>query len=173
MVRPGGNVWNVYDVPLRVRLACPDIWLGRIVAALECSGLVVDPHAAVGLSVAPGRVVVDEVDRWSAASMPHLVVGVWAHAIEVGPWVIPGVGPCARCVAAATLDEGDASRPGPLPAPLLSLAAGWVARDLTDWVRGETPSTWLCSWSLDHAALPRARRWERHPYCGCTWFDSA
>ncbi len=163
----------VYDVPLRVQLTCPEPWVDRITAALASAGLAADPHAAIGLSIAPGRQVGETVDHWSVESLPHLVVGVWPHAVEVGPWVVPGVGPCARCVAAATFDEGSAARPGPLPAPLLSLAAGWAARDVADWVRGDTPSTWLCSWSFDHAPLPRNRRWERHPYCGCAWFEMA
>jgi len=162
----------VYDVPLRVRLTCPDAWLGRVSPALASAGLVIDPRAAVGLSVAPGRVVGDLVDAWSVDSLPHLMVGVWPHAVEVGPWVVPGIGPCARCVSADTFDEGDPGLSEPPPAPLLALAAGWASRDLADWVRGETPSTWLCSWTLDRAPLPRSRRRERHPYCGCAWFDT-
>lgn len=160
-------------VPLPVRLSCPEVWLDRVTPALAVAGVVADDHAGVGLSVAPGRVVTDRVDGWSVESLPHLLVGVWPHGVQVGPWVVPGVGPCARCVAAATLDEGDPTRPGSLSAPLMTMAAGWAARDIGDWQRGERPSTWLCSWTIDHAPLPRSRRWERHPYCGCTWFDTA
>ncbi len=163
----------MYDVPLRIQLACPEPWADRAAAALASAGLVPDPHAAVGLSIAAGRQVAAAVDRWSVESRPHLLVGVWPHTVAVGPWVVPGVGPCARCVAAGTFDEGDPARPGPLPAALLTLAAGWAARDVADWVRGDTPSSWLRSWSLDHAPLPRQRRWERHPYCGCGWFEMA
>ena len=103
----------MYDVPLRVQLACPEPWVDRVTAALSCAGLVADPCAAIGLSISPGRQVGETVDRWSVESLPHLVVGVWPHAVEVGPWVVPGVGPCARCVAAATFDEGSAARPAP------------------------------------------------------------
>ena len=163
----------MYDVPLRVQLTCPGSWVEQVTAALGSAGLVPDPDAAVGLSIAPGRRVGADVDRWSVESLPHLVVGVWPHAVQVGPWVVPGVGPCARCVAAATFDDGERARPTAPPAPLLSLAAGWAARDVGAWMRGETPSTWLCSWTLDHAPLPRNRRWERHPYCGCAWFELA
>lgn len=163
----------MYDAPHRVRLTCPDDWADRVAPSLTVAGLALDPRAAVGLSIAPGRQVREAVDDWSVDSLPHLMVGVWAHRVDVGPWVVPGVGPCARCVTAATFDEGGSLPLGALPAPLLSLAAGWAARDVADWTRGETPSTWLCSWSLDHAPLPRARRWHRHPYCGCAWFEMA
>ncbi|MDT0188494.1 hypothetical protein Q9S36_50730, partial [Microbacterium sp. ARD31] len=102
-----------------------------------------------------------------------VLVGVRPHALEVGPWVAPGIGPCARCVAAAVLDDGSRS-PAPRPGrALLAIAAGAVARDLGAWARGETPSTWLTSWRHDHDPVPQQRRWERHPYCGCAWFDTA
>jgi hypothetical protein len=142
-------------------------------AALASAGIVVDAAAAVGVAVTPGRLVSPTVDDWSVASLPHLVVSVRPHAVEVGPWVVPGVGPCARCVAAAVLDEGRPSGPETIVRPLLAMAAGWVARDLGAWLRTEVPATWLTSWRLDHEPVPESRRWRRHPYCGCGWFDTA
>ena len=159
--------------PLRAQLDCPDAWLPPVVAALTAAGVVVDPGAPVGLAVAPGRLVSATVDDWTVSSLPHLLVGVRPHAVEVGPWALPGVGPCARCVAAAVLDEGRPARADDVRLPLLSLAAGAAARDLERWGRGETPHTWLTSWCLDDDPLPRPRRWERRPYCGCAWFDTA
>ena len=164
---------NPYDVALRAQLDCPAAWLEPVVAALAAAGVVVDPVAPVGIAVAPGRVVSATVDDWSVSSLPHLLVGVWPHAVEVGPWAAPGVGPCARCVAAAVLDDGSLLGAVPLPRPLMAVGAGTAARDLGAWRRGETPHTWLTSWRLDHEPLPRARRWQRHPYCGCAWFDTA
>lgn len=162
-----------YAVGLRTQLDCPAAWLEPAVAALTAAGIVVDPAAPVGLSVAPGRHVSAVVDDWSVSSLPHLLIGVWSYAVDVGPWAAPGVGPCARCVAASVLDEGGAPRAGQVPRPLLALAAGAAARDLDAWARGETPHTWLTSWRFDHQPLPAERRWQRHPYCGCAWFDTA
>ena len=162
-----------YDVTLRAQLDCPAEWRTPVVAALDSAGVVVDPGAAVGIAVAPGRQVSSTVDDWSVSSLPHLLVAVRPYAVEVGPWAAPGVGPCARCVAAAVLDDGSRHRIAQLPRPLIALAAGSAARELGAWVRGETPSTWLTSWRLDHEPLPQARRWQRHPYCGCAWFDTA
>ena len=124
------------------------------------------------IAVTPARLVSATVDAWCVDSLPHVLVGVQPYAVDVGPWVAPGVGPCARCVAAAVLDEGDRAAPGAVPRPLLALAAGAVARDLAAWSRSELPHTWLTSWRVDHDPVPAARRWQRHPYCGCAWFDA-
>ena len=162
-----------YAAALSARLDCPAPWQQQVLAALAVAGVVVDPAAPVGLSVAPGRQVSPTVDGWSVASLPHLLVAVWPWAVEVGPWAAPGAGPCSRCVAAAVLDEGTRGEPAAPPRPLLALAAGAAARDLGAWARGETPHTWHTSWRHDHEPVPRTRRWERHPYCGCAWFETA
>lgn len=162
-----------YAVTLRAQLDCPPAWTAPVTAALAAAGVEVAPGAAVGVGVGPGRTVSATVDDWTVASLPHLLVGVTSYAVEVGPWAAPGLGPCARCVAASVLDEGDPTRLPPVPRPLLALAAGAVARDLGTWSRGEVPHTWLTSWRFDHEPLPAGRRWARHPYCGCDWFDTA
>lgn len=164
----------MYDAPLRVRLASPAPRPPALDVALAGAGLAIDPAAAVGVVVSAGRspvpTVEDAVDRWIVESTPHLLVAAHAHGIEVGPWVLPGVSPCAHCVAASTLTQPQPGLPL-LPPALWSLAAGWVARDLQAWLRGESPSTWATSWLLDADPLPRSRRWLRHPYCGCAWWD--
>lgn len=157
----------------RVQLDCPSAWRAPVLAALLAAGVAIDASAPVGISVAPGRQVSALVDDWSVSSLPHLLVGVWPYAVDVGPWAAPGVGPCARCVAAAVLDEGRPLPADRVPLPLLAMAAGAAARDLAAWDRGEPPHTWLRSWRHDHEPLPTARHWQRHPYCGCAWFDTA
>ena len=106
------------------QLDCPDAWTGAVVAALTAAGVVLDRGAPVGIAVTPARLVSTTVDAWCVDSLPHVLVGVQPYAVDVGPWVAPGVGPCARCVAAAVLDEGDRAAPGAAPRPLLALAAG-------------------------------------------------
>ncbi|MCD6638280.1 MAG: hypothetical protein LT071_00005 [Nocardioides sp.] len=158
---------------LRVAVAVTDDWREPWVAALATAGVGSSHRAAVGLVVSRGRAPRPESDRWSVESRPHLLVDAREDRIDVGPWVLPGTGPCARCVEAATLDVGDPRPVGPLDPALVTLAAGWVARDLRAWLRGETPTTWATSWRLDHAPAPTPRRWQRHPYCGCAWFETA
>lgn len=172
---------HAYARPVRAQLDCPAPWHEPVLTALQAAGVVSDPTAPVGIAVTPGRLVSDVVDGWSVDSLPHLLVAVQPHAIDVGPWAAPGIGPCARCVAAGVLDDG--SRPGGaaealaggsgVPLPLLALAAGAAARDLAAWARGEAPHSWLTSWRFDHLPLPTARAWRRHPYCGCGWFETA
>ena len=164
---------TTYAAPLRAQLDCPDVWREPVAAALAAAGIVVDDSAGVGVAVSSGRLVSATVDDWSVASLPHLLVAVLPYAVEVGPWAAPGIGPCARCVAATVLDEGSPARGGGAPRPLLALAAGAVARDLGLWAAGEVPHSWLTSWCHDHEPLPVARRWQRHPYCGCAWFETA
>lgn len=161
------------DVPLRAQLDCPAEWREPVTSALLAAGVAPDPTAPVGLAVARGRLVSRTVDDWTVSSLPHLLVGVRPHAVEVGPWVLPGVGPCAHCVAAAVLDDGSRTAASCVQRPFLAVAAGLAARDLGAWSRGETPATWLTSWQVDHDPLPHERRWGRHPYCGCAWFDTA
>ncbi len=164
---------TTYAAALRAQLDCPDVWRGPVASALEAAGIVVDGSAGVGVAVSSGRLVSATVDDWSVASLPHLLVAVQPYAVEVGPWAAPGIGPCARCVAATVLDEGSPARAERAPRPLLALAAGAAARDLAAWAGGETPHSWLTSWRHDHEPLPTARRWQRHPYCGCAWFETA
>ena len=118
-----------YDVPLSAQLDCPAAWHEQVVAALAVAGIAVDGAAPVGIGVAPGRQVSATVDAWSVASLPHLLVGVWPWAVEVGPWAAPGLGPCARCVEAAVLDDGRTLRAAPPQGALLALASGAAARD--------------------------------------------
>ena len=169
---PTRPVPSSYAGGTRAQLDCPDAWTGTVVAALTAAGVVLDRSAPVGIAVTPARLVSATVDAWCVDSLPHVLVGVQPYAVDVGPWIAPGVGPCARCVAAAVLDEGDRAAPGAVPRPLLALAAGAVARDLAAWSRSELPHTWLTSWRVDHDPVPAARRWQRHPYCGCAWFDA-
>ena len=132
---PTRPVPSSYAGGTRAQLDCPDAWTGPVVAALTAAGVVLDRSAPVGIAVTPARLVSATVDAWCVDSLPHVLVGVQPYAVDVGPWVAPGVGPCARCVAAAVLDEGDRAAPGAVPRPLLALAAGAVARDLAAWSR--------------------------------------
>ena len=119
-----------YAAPIRAQLDCPAAWRTSRSLPSRVAGVVVDAAAPVGISVAPGRAVSATVDDWSVASLPHLLVGVWPYAVEVGPWAAPGVGPCARCVAAAVLDEGSRDCPAAIRARC------------SRWRRARPPATW-------------------------------
>lgn len=161
--------------PLLVELDAPPPWRGVLEDALTVAGVNVSSRAGAGLGVAVAaqRSVTPLADQWSVASRPHLLVAVWDHLVEVGPWVEPGVGPCARCVEASTL-HSQSAEPLPSPTPwLLALAGSWIAREVRTWHSGRTPATWGQSWGLTDDPVPSVRRWQRHPYCGCAWYESA
>lgn len=159
---------------LAVRLTCPAPWRVDLVGLLAASGVALEDGAAVGLAVTVHREPLAEVDAWSVESRPHLLLGVWDHVVELGPWVSPGVGPCARCVEADTLDA--VRRQRALPAPPAWLWAGAVAgaaADLGAWAAGRTPATWGMRWRLTGEPVPEGVRSLRHAYCGCTWWETA
>ena len=162
--------WHSGQMPTAVRLLSPPGWRTPATTALAVAGLVVADDAPAGVVLRPGRTTPSEVDPWIVDSLPHLLLGVWDERVEVGPFALPGVSPCCRCVSAATLEPHvQSSRLPRLDPALLALAAGWTARDLVEWSHGATPATWATSWSLDADPVPLPRRWGRHPHCGCSW----
>jgi len=117
------------------------------------------------------------------ARVPHLPVRVRDGSGFVGPLVIPGVTSCLSCVdrhrtdrdaawpaLSAQLREviGCADRPTVLATAALAL--GQLARVIAG-VRGAPcppPSALNTSWQIDvNAGAISARRWPRHPLCGC------
>jgi bacteriocin biosynthesis cyclodehydratase domain-containing protein len=120
--------------------------------------------------------------------VPHLPVRVRDGAGLVGPLVIPGITSCLTCAdlhrtdrdpawpaVAAQLREliGTADRPTVLATAALAL--GQVQRVIAG-VRDATrtgpaaapPPAFDTSWEIDvSTGAVRARRWPRHPLCGC------
>ncbi|MCB0923995.1 MAG: cyclodehydratase [Mycobacterium sp.] len=126
------------------------------------------------------------------ARVPHLPVRVRDGAGLVGPLVIPGVTSCLICAdlhrtdrdpawpaLAAQLREviGTADRPTLLATAALALGqvqrviAGVRAGAAPDAVTGvpdAPPPEFDVSWEIDvGSGAIRARRWPRHPLCGC------
>ena len=120
-----------------------------------------------------------------AARVPHLPVRVRDGAGLVGPLVIPGVTSCLSCAdlhrtdrdaawpaLAAQLREviGSADRPTVLATAALALGQlhRIIAAVRADGPAGDPPSTLNTTWEVDVATHAlRARRWPRHPMCGC------
>ncbi|MGC5167179.1 thiamine biosynthesis protein ThiF [Luteimicrobium sp. DT211] len=119
--------------------------------------------------------------RLVGAGTDHLAVVIEEAGAVVGPLVVPGRGPCLRCV---DLHHRDADSRWPTMAVQLrqryegaaapeetvtattaaALAAGQVLAHLDG-----LPTTALAA-SLEvrlPAAVPRIRRWHPHPRCGC------
>jgi len=119
--------------------------------------------------------------------VPHLAVVLREADTVVGPLVVPGEGPCLRCLdlhradvdpawptVAATLAADAARRgggrtPPPEPPAVVAVAAGLAAAAVLEQL--DTGASPLTDATLEVGlpdALPRRRQWAVHPACGCT-----
>lgn len=173
----------------RARLTGPRALVEAAAPALRASGLRLasaaaatdsagDVHVLLGYGALP-RELADPLVRDGIA---HLAAVLTPWGWELGPFVVPGLTACLRCVDAAHSDHDPrygvvldqlarASTPLPMAAPLSTLALAWVARDLHAYRRGERPSTWSATIRLGDSPAEdaAAQHWLRHPHCGCAW----
>jgi hypothetical protein len=119
--------------------------------------------------------------------IPHLVAGVRETTGFVGPFVLPGDGPCLRCVDLIRTDRDPAwprllaqlvAGPGPTATEpvdagdgvLATLVAAHAALELLAHVDGATPATWGATHEVRaDAPVAHVRAWAVHPACGCGW----
>lgn len=109
--------------------------------------------------------------------VPHLPVVVGDVAVAVGPLVLPGKGPCTRCLDLHRTDEDPCwpavatqLRLAPPPgaeAATAQVAAGLAARAVLALVDGREAETGLVTEVDALQQEPAVRRWEVHPQCGC------
>ena len=192
--RHGCLVW-----PTPPRVARPEVaLLGRIEGvSLPEVGVLLDA-AGVGLATSPagadvvmvlsaGEIDRDRLDPLVRDRTDHVVVRLVDGGAVLGPFVVPGVTACLRCIDAhLSVEDPDhlavttryaraTARPRADGTPdlepvLVSLALTWVLRDALAHLAGREPSTW--SRTLFLGAQPRLRseqEWPRHPRCGCFW----
>ena len=153
---------------------------------LHDSGLGTAPGAkpAVLLVIGDSVVARDRLDQAVRSGVPHLVVQGGADVVSLGPFVVPGVTACVRCVDAhraeadprrSLLIEQCGRRPPilePRDPALMALAVAWAVRDLVSFVDGHEPATWSATVSVGAEPVPVRSRFARHPHCGCSWGDS-
>jgi hypothetical protein len=117
---------------------------------------------------------------WQRAGTPHLVATVREETGVVGPLVLPGESSCLRCAEAWRRDD-DAAWPR-LAAQLAAADAIPSGSTITCLLTALTAAVQVLA-QLDGAEqpaavngtvelrpptfLPRLRRWEPHPDCGC------
>jgi hypothetical protein len=159
-------------------------WTAYVAPLAAAAGLRHDRRAEVVLHVTDLPDDCRRADPWVVDSRPHLTVVVVPDAVRVGPFVVPGVTACLRCVRAwsaagslgGSVGRGPAGAPlvpGPgLDPALLALGVGWAARDVATWLDGGTPSTWSATVTLGLELSPARRTWHRHPHCGCSWGEA-
>ncbi len=112
----------------------------------------------------------------------HVPVLVREADAVVGPLVVPGAGPCLRCLDLHRADADPAwprlvaqlvgTAPGPEVGSLAAVCAGLAAATVLSAVDEPPPRTRIRPGTAYEVSLPevvpRTRTWEVHPDCGCT-----
>ncbi|MEP7764812.1 ThiF family adenylyltransferase [Sanguibacter sp. 25GB23B1] len=119
--------------------------------------------------------------RLMSEGVPHLAVTIREGDVVVGPFVEPGRSPCLTCLdlhrtdqdslwpdLASQLRRAGRLAPAALDSSLAGLAGALAAAHVLAGLDGFRPATTGASIELSIPdALPRLRRWEMHPDCGC------
>ncbi|MCH1866510.1 TOMM precursor leader peptide-binding protein [Nocardioides sp. CFH 31398] len=174
---------------LGVEVAGGPDWSAQARELLVVSGLTVrtpdrrrrHDHAVL-LLLGTGEPERSRLDAAVRAGRPHLVVAAVQGRVRIGPFVVPGVTACLRCLD-AHLTEADPRRalvveqqgegPEPVDPVLATLAVACAVRELVTWAEGGRPSTWsatrLAGAGAGEPLLGDVERWAPHPHCGCSW----
>ena len=122
------------------------------------------------------------------SGVPHVRVTVREATAVIGPFVVPGVTACLRClelhrcdrdaawplIAAQLAADGARSFIDACDIALATLAASLCALQVLAFIDGGTPATRDGTLEI---ALPdwrvRRRSWRAHPLCGCGWNAAA
>jgi hypothetical protein len=167
----------------RIDVVAEEPWRAAALRLMVQVGLPVagprDPVTVRLAVVAAGEPVRSTLDPWMRAGEPHLLVSNLDARVRVGPFVLPGVTACLRCVDAHRCDadpghalvvEQHPPEPGePCDPVLMHLALAWAVRDLLTYVEGEPPATWSATVGLTDGLAVERQPWTRHPRCGCSW----
>lgn len=169
--------------PAPIAVEAPDDVRDALTPLVAAAGLRTTPTAS-GSTV---TLIADDVpiarrrlDPLVRAGRPHLLVHGCGREWTVGPFVVPGLTACVRCVD-AHLAQVDPRRPLVLDqltrAARSRQAVDTVTRltalclavaDLRSYAGGQTPATWSATYTVGIDA-PVRRDWTRHPHCGCAW----
>lgn len=112
--------------------------------------------------------------------VPHLPVVLRDGAGIVGPLVLPGAGPCLRCLDRSRADTDPGwpalacqlfGRTGRATAQVLRMTAAVAAQQVAAVAAGrrdstDPPDVLGCTLEIEGSAIA-ARRWFMHPGCGC------
>lgn len=167
------------DAPAPLTAAARDL---LVQAGVGTTGRADD--ATMALVWGEGELRRSRLDHWVRTDRPHLVVIDRGQELTVGPFTVPGVTACLRCLDAhaaeadprrALVVEQVAATPA-LRAesgdPVLrGLALAWAVSDLGAAAEGRRPSTWSATVRLQTPLPPVVSRWRRHAHCGCTWAE--
>ncbi len=120
------------------------------------------------------------VARLMRERVPHLPVVLRDGAGVVGPLVLPGAGPCLRCLDRSRSDADPGwptlacqlfGRAGRASAQILRMTAAVAAQQVAAvaagrWDSADPPDVLGCTLEVEGSAIA-VRRWFMHPGCGC------
>ena len=167
--------------------AAPDVASG-VTSLLEAAGVrtearPVTPDAV--LLVREGEVPRSRLDPLVRYEVPHLLVRDHGHEVVVGPFVVPGLTACLRCLdchlgeldprRGLAVEQAATQQPlvtPPVDATLRAVALSLAVRDLVTFVEGDQPATWSATITVSRALDLVPTRWLRHAACGCAWGDA-
>ena len=162
-------------VPLPVRVHGPE----DLISAFTALTPVDARESVVTVLLAAGPLQRDLVDHPLRTGTPHLIVAGGPDGWTVGPYVVPGVTACLRCVDArhSTRDprrglvlEQYARRTSGNEDPVgRSLALAYAVREVRMLARGERPTTWSSIVRIGPVGSLEPQHVRRHPACGCAW----
>jgi hypothetical protein len=172
----------VLDAPGEVGASATRLLRAAGVGAIEAVDLAGDPvpDATAALVVSTGEPARAALDPLVRAGLPHLLLACGARGATLGPFVVPGVTACLRCVDAhhgerdprrATVVEQSVRKATEEPVDPTQLAAAlaWAVGQLVGYLDGDRPGTWSATATVDGDGPPVRRAWSRHPHCGCAW----
>ncbi|MGD9960588.1 hypothetical protein [Nocardioides sp.] len=177
--------------PVRVEVCLPPAdagldWLGLATGLLSLQGVPDAGTPVVHLVIHGGEPDRERVDEFARTEQPHLLLSASEGFVNLGPFVVPGVTACLRCVDAhrgeldprrALVVEQHAHARGPrpdgLPMPLdpavMTAAVAWAIRDVVSFVDDEMPTTWSSTIRFGPGMQQAHTPWQRHARCGCSW----
>ncbi len=134
------------------------------------------------IAIAVGNVPADQIQEWMSDGVPHLLIDAPDGAkISVGPIVIPGQSPCARCISMALEDQNPAwheismekllKPASEAPVALAHHIAGIAALELLRFIDEGQSQLIGKRASIDYhrPTIAVQQSFTRHPACGCNW----
>lgn len=134
------------------------------------------------LMVVVGNTPADQVQEWISQGVPHLFIDTPdGTSISIGPIVLPGQSPCARCIALALDDQNPTWREismqkilspaREVPVSVAHFIAGVAALELLRFIDEGNSQLIGGSARMDYRAptVLELRSFSRHPACGCNW----
>lgn len=165
--------------PAGIAVVGPSALAADIAAILDAAGALADARRPSLVAIVADWVVSPpDHGTWLRRDIPHVPIVSLDRAIEIGPFVEPGVGPCLTCVHLARVDADPAwpavatqlvgREPPALPRLARTEAAGFAARRLLE--RAAHGAGIPVSWRIDAATgSVRTSGWRRHPECRCAF----